>query len=215
MDWKNEHPPYSYAELDDKNIVPCPWDMWNMWQKEAQQIAQYSNEIAVATSDTQGNATVRMVLLKHSDKLLGFCWYTNRYSEKGIQLVKNPKAEILWYSKKQNRQVRIRGSVTQLPRRVVETYAHSRPIKSQISALVSNQSHIIESKAHLKKLFDHAYHTHTTQNSSDIPVSKDWTGFSLNPNRFEFWQGSTERLHDRIIYKKIVQDTWETSRLAP
>lgn len=213
MDWKHEHPQYERYTLEDNSIPPIPWILWEQWQEEASHVLRYTNEIALATADVKGHVSVRMVLLKHSSEQEGFCWYTNRESEKGRQLTENPFAELLWYNKEHQRQVRIRGNVTELNRDNVCRYAQSRPFLSQVSAYVSEQSAPIESKNMLIEKFDH-----TQQEFSEkvVPVKDSWVGFSLQPQRFEFWQGNTNRLHDRIVFTyNINEKSWTTERLQP
>ena len=198
MDWKQEHPQYNFSSLHDEHIPSSPWILWKQWLEEASHILTYTNEIALATADLQGNVSVRMVLLKYYSEEKGFCWYTNRNSEKGTQLHNNPQASLLWYVKEQHRQVRICGAVKEFSRDDVIAYAHARPIKSQISALISKQSRPIASQQMLHKNFDTALHTY--QNEESIPVSEEWTGYSLDAHKFEFWQGNSNRMHDRIVF---------------
>ena len=222
MDWKKEHPQYNFTTLRDEHIPPTPWILWKQWLEEAGHVLTYTNEIALATADLEGNVSVRMVLLKYYSEEKGFCWYTNRNSEKGKQLQLNPHASLLWYVKEQQRQVRICGSVQTLPRDDVEKYARARPIKSQISALVSQQSRPIPSKQAMQKKFDTALQTH--QNEPIIPVSEEWTGYTLQAHKFEFWQGNSNRLHDRIVFNLAETDDksapafsqiWSAERLQP
>lgn len=215
MDWRKEHPQYTFSSLDESTVPPTPWALWNTWQEEAKQVLQYTNEIALATADTQGNVSNRMVLLKISDETHGFCWFSNNTSEKGTQIALNPHAEILWFNSKHHRQMRVRGLVHELPREQAVEYAHSRPIRSQISALISKQSETVHSKAYLQQIFDTAYQQYNSDDISHIPVSKHWTGYRLTPNRFEFWQGQPNRLHDRICYIYDTSNSWDITRLYP
>lgn len=217
MDWKNEHPQYHFGSIEDKHLMSShwntPWNVWDTWLRNASIVKQYTNEVAIATAGLDGQVSVRIVLLKYGNSQKGFCWFTNKKSEKGLQLLHNPRAEILWFCREQQRQVRIRGSVVELSRDEVIAYAHSRPLKSQISALISKQSSVVSSKQVLTEQFNEAFSTFA-ESGVEIPVSEDWTGFALNAIRFEFWQGNTNRLHDRIVFSKA-DDGWSKSRLYP
>ncbi|MFN8904610.1 MAG: pyridoxine 5'-phosphate oxidase C-terminal domain-containing protein, partial [Pseudanabaena sp.] len=35
------------------------------------------------------------------------------------------------------------------------------------------------------------------------------------PDSFEFWQGCTNRLHDRFLYTQKEEPSWQIQRLAP
>ena len=48
----------------------------------------------------------------------------------------------------------------------------------------------------------------------EVPLPDFWGGFRLTPERFEFWQGRQNRLHDRIVYS-LENESWRTVRLSP
>ncbi|KAL7250642.1 hypothetical protein ACSBR1_012627 [Camellia fascicularis] len=54
--------------------------------------------------------------------------------------------------------------------------------------------------------------------ASPIPKPKQWGGYRLKPEIFEFWQGQQSHLHNRIRYTPEVVDgkrLWKIDRLAP
>lgn len=119
---------------------------------------------------------------------------------------------MLFYWDPLNQQVRIEGQVEQLDFSAADGYFQRRPKGSQLSASISKQSQPIESRAKLIELHDAA--EEQFKDMEKIPTPDHWVGFSLKPSRFEFWQGQTNRLHDRLVF--IRQDSgWLLSRLQP
>ena len=51
--------------------------------------------------------------------------------------------------------------------------------------------------------------------SGQVPLPDFWGGYRVKPERFEFWQGGKDRLHDRFVYEKDAQNQWEIKRIAP
>ncbi|KAK9023852.1 hypothetical protein V6N11_004047 [Hibiscus sabdariffa] len=152
-----------------------------------------------------------MVLLKGVDKG-GFVWYTNYESRKGHELSENPHAALLFYWDGLNRQVRVEGSVQKVSEEESEQYFHSRPRGSQIGAI----STVVPGRHVLHQQYKELEEKYSKEGL--IPKPKHWGGYRLQPNRFEFWQGQTSRLHDRLEYFPQEIDgkrVWKIVRLAP
>ncbi|WP_289303159.1 pyridoxine 5'-phosphate oxidase C-terminal domain-containing protein, partial [Methylophaga sp. UBA3996] len=47
------------------------------------------------------------------------------------------------------------------------------------------------------------------------PRPESWGGYRLMPQYWEFWQGRSSRLHDRIAYSLKTDGQWIKQRLAP
>ena len=92
-----------------------------------------------------------------------------------------------------------------------DVYFSSRPGGSRIGAWASPQSKVIESRAILDD--NVTYYTKEFQNS--IPRPPHWGGYRVMPLKIEFWQGRSNRLHDRIQYTKTAEGSWKAERLAP
>ncbi len=224
--WKREHPQYTKYKLGDENLPSSPWHLWNTWHSDACTVLPYTNEVAISTCGTVSlqdmhhhlQPTLRMVLLKYYDEALGFCWYSKAYSEKGTQLSEYPYAELLWYVREMQRQMRVRGNVSTISSEEAKKYARERPRLSQISAYISQQSSVIESRDVLEQIYKKAQDMYK---NVDIPIAEDWTGYVLQPTRFEFWQGREDRLHDRIVYTRVYSNSshkksaWNITRLQP
>jgi len=168
--------------------------------------------MAIATATKDGKPSVRMVLMKGIDKK-GIVFYTNYLSKKASDLEENPLASLLFYwsanteTSTISRQVRIEGKVERVPQEESLQYFHSRPRSSQIGACVSIQSSLCKDRQELDKRNEELL-TKYENNDTPIPKPDCWGGFRVVPQRFEFWQGQTNRLHDRIVFRR--QEEGET-----
>lgn len=182
-----------------------------------------ANAMCLATSTLDGKPSVRMVLVKAYTEE-GFSFYTNYNSRKGIELKENPEAYLLFYWPAFQRQVRIEGMVRQLSEEASRAYFDRRPRQSQVSAYASAQSTVVAGKQALeaKRL-----EVEKKFENKAIEKPEDWGGYILKPKSYEFWQGQTDRFHDRILfrkpkgeemdgkYSKMGENGWVYERLAP
>ncbi|EDV28115.1 uncharacterized protein TRIADDRAFT_53373 [Trichoplax adhaerens] len=190
-----------------------PISQFHAWLEAAKEFGIVEpNAMTLATCTSDGKPSSRTVLLKGygSD---GIKFYTNYESRKGQQLISNPQAAILFYWPPLHRQVRIEGTVEKLSKDESEKYFHSRPRDSQISAAISNQSTAIPNRQYLLDKWNDLNKKYPEPN--EIPKPDYWGGFLLKPNYFEFWQGQTNRLHDRICFELTNESKWILNRLSP
>ncbi|XP_063314924.1 pyridoxine-5'-phosphate oxidase [Pelobates fuscus] len=177
-----------------------PIIQFNSWFQEVAQCSGIAepNAMCLATATRDGKPSARMVLLKGfgSD---GFRFYTNRGSRKGIELEENPVASLLFFWEPLNRQVRIEGSVEQLSDEESNKYFHSRPKSSQIGAAVSRQSQVIPDREYLRTKNAELEEEYKEK---EVPRPPEWGGYIIRPSVMEFWQGQTNRLHDRIVFRR-------------
>jgi pyridoxamine 5'-phosphate oxidase len=167
---------------------------------------------ALATADPDGLPNVRMVLLKGHDAD-GFVFYTNFESAKGRELLATGKAALCFHWKSLRRQVRIRGTVTQVGDDEADAYFDSRPRGSRIGAWASKQSRELESRFALEK--EVARYTAKFALGT-IPRPPHWSGFRLSPVSIEFWKDGQFRLHDRLVFTRSDDEAgWSTERLYP
>ena len=202
---------YKYATLSSAEIAKDPLDQFKRWMGEAEKAEiQDVTAMALATSDAQGQPTVRIVLLKGFDET-GFSWFSDGGSEKGQALAANPRAELLFHWRELDRQIRIRGSVVALSAAEADAYFYSRPLASQLAAATSQQSQPVASRDELEQRYKALAAQHTEQ----APRPQAWGGFKLQPEAYEFWQGREGRLHDRLQFKRDVEQQWQMQRLQP
>ncbi|KDE40541.1 MAG: pyridoxamine 5'-phosphate oxidase [Nitrincola lacisaponensis] len=203
---------YVVGDLNREDLQDNPVDQFGIWFEQA--LHAYADEataMTLATADTEGMPSARIVLLKQYDAQ-GFSWFTDYRSEKGAHLAQNPQAELLFYWSGQSRQVRIRGQVEKLPAEAGQAYFQQRPAGSRLSAAVSCQSHPVESRAVLEAAIE-ALRAQFPE--GDVACPPQWGGYRLRPQRFEFWQGRPSRLHDRFIYQLNDSGQWTIQRLQP
>ena len=111
-----------------------------------------------------------------------------------------------------HRQVIVEGSVSALSTGESEPYFHSRPRGSQLGAWASRQSSVIGSRAELDDRY--AELERRWPDGTDVPMPDFWGGYLVVPEVVEFWQGRTNRLHDRFRYRRE-GGRWVFERLAP
>jgi pyridoxamine 5'-phosphate oxidase len=202
---------YSQCALDMDTMHSDPMEQFDAWFKMAIE-AEFiePNAMVLATASRSGFPSARVVLLKDYDGN-GFVFYSNYRSKKGQELEENPKASLVFYWDKLERQVRISGTVAKLPEAASEKYFQSRPRDSQLAASISNQSMEIENREALLSQF-----TKASEQLGGEPVirPKHWGGYLLEASQVEFWQGRPNRMHDRIVYKREGLD-WSITRLQP
>lgn len=181
------------------------------WFEEARKTEPNDPEaMALATADSRGRPSLRMVLLKGVDAR-GFVFYTNIESRKGRELAENPHAALLFHWKSLRRQVRVEGAIAPVDDAEADEYFRSRPRSSRIGAWASTQSQPLEGMFELEKRV--AEFT-AKFGLGDIPRPPHWSGFRLSPERFEFWKEGRFRLHERIVHIRD-GESWRVERLYP
>ena len=196
MDIANLRKDYTRASLDVVDVDPDPLRQFQRWLAQAIE-AQVPEPTAMtlATVDATGRPSARIVLLKGADEG-GFSLFTNYLSRKGQDLSANRAAALLFHWVELERQVRIEGLAEKLPGAESDAYFVQRPLGSRIGAWASPQSESIADRASLERRFDEAAVLHGNQ----PPRPPHWGGYRLVPDAFEFWQGRSSRLHDRVRY---------------
>ncbi len=203
---------YSDTGLTVEEMMDHPVDQFQEWFADAYKHSQrdLSNAMTLATADGSGAPSARVVLLKHVDRD-GFVFYTNYESRKGRELSENPAAALVFWWPALERQVRVEGRVRRLSADASDRYFASRPRGSQLSAWVSRQSRVVEGREVLEKRLQGFAEKFR---NDDVPRPEYWGGYCLEPAAVEFWQGQSNRLHDRVLYERG-DEGWERRRLAP
>ena len=169
------------------------------------------NAMTLATSSNEGRPSARIVLLKGFTND-GFTFYTNYLSRKGKEITKNPLGALIFFWPSLERQIRVEGTLEKTGKEQSEIYFHSRPKNSQIGAVASPQSQEISNREVIEKKWAELTEEYEGR---EVPKPSFWGGYILKPRLIEFWQGRPNRLHDRILYKKIDNRNWKKVRLAP
>ena len=198
--------------LREEDVDADPVRQFERWFEEATAVGIAQPEAAaLATAAPGGAPSVRMVLVKQAGPG-GFAFYTNYASRKGDELAANPRAALLFHWERLGRQVRIEGRVERVSRDESAAYARTRPRGSQLSALASPQSRPIESRDWLEQRVDELSERYPGE---EVPLSEEWGGYRLSPERFEFWQHRQSRRHDRLVYTPAEHGGWRIERLGP
>ncbi len=202
---------YQKFELTEKTIHKNPFDQLILWLKDAVEgNSSDPTAMILSTLDQAGNPESRVVLLKELT-WEGLVFFTNYSSKKGQQISDNQQVAVVFFWPETERQVRIKGRAEKIPDSDSEAYFLSRPLESQLGAWASPQSQIIESRQVLDDNYSH-YQNYFGQNEMKKPPY--WGGFLIRPHYFEFWQGRSNRLHDRIEFCSS-NTGWIINRLAP
>jgi len=203
---------YRKFKLIETNIDSNPFKQFGKWLEEAI-IAEVDEPTAMclATISKKDFPTARIVLLKGFDEK-GFYFFTNYESRKGNHMKNNPNVALVFFWKELERQVRIEGEVVKVSAKESDEYFASRPLESQVSACISEQSAVIPDRFFLESM-----HQLFLKKQGDKPIKRpeNWGGYMVTPKRIEFWQGRENRLHDRIKYCSKDGKPWRINRMAP
>lgn len=202
---------YRLSSLDEKEVNPSPFVQFEKWFNEVlHSEVEEPNAMTLATSSPEGKPSARIVLLKGFDDD-GFVFYTNFFSKKGMQLEQNNHAALVFFWKPLERQVRVEGIVEKVGPAISDKYFLSRPEGSRLGAWASHQSSVISSRQELEANMEKIRQEFA---GKTITRPDYWGGFRLRPKLIEFWQGRSNRLHDRILYT-LQAGNWQIERLAP
>ncbi len=196
---------YSACMSDD------PFALFDAWYAEAKTSEPNDpNAVALATADSEGRPSVRMVLLKGHDPR-GFVIYTNRESRKAGELAANPQASLLFHWKSLRRQIRIEGAVELASDAESDAYFASRGRDSQLGAWASEQSRPLDARATFEARFAEMTARFEGQ---DVLRPPHWGGYRIVPTHIEFWQDRAHRLHERRLFVRE-GDAWSEGQLYP
>jgi pyridoxamine 5'-phosphate oxidase len=199
------------AELRRADLASDPLEQFRSWYAEAGAMLEVPEAMALATASPAGAPSVRMVLLKGFDER-GLVFFSHHTSRKGRELDANPQAALLFHWSPLGRQVRVEGSVSNIPEDESDAYFATRPRDAQLGAVASRQSEPLESRA----LLDERIVELTSELREDpVPRPPTWGGFRLVPAAWEFWQHRSSRLHDRFRYERERSGAWRVERLFP
>lgn len=211
--WKHAEQ-YAGAPLDPSACAADPIAQFRAWFADAEAAKIPSpNAMTLATIDERMHPAARIVLLKEVDDR-GFVFFTNYESRKGRDLQAHPWAALVLWWEPLHRQVRIEGAIEKLAASDSDAYFRSRPRGSQLGAIASPQSEVIESR---EALLARVAEAEAAAGGAGAALTRPahWGGYRVVPDVVELWQGQTSRLHDRVRYRRDEAGTWMRERLAP
>lgn len=196
-----------------KEPTKDPLTLFRQWLEEAEKGEPSDpNAMCLATADSSGKPSARMVLLKGHDER-GFVFYTNEQSHKGRDMAENPWAALCFYWKSTRKQVRIEGKIEMVSDQEADAYFATRPRGAQISAWASAQSRPMQGDEALAEKVQEM--TKKFKDTPSIPRPNYWRGYRLVPDSIEFWIADINRLHKRFMYTKTNSREWSSRRLYP
>ena len=203
---------YMLESLLEKDAAKDPVQQFERWWEEAvNSKIDEVNAMTLATATKLGIPSARIVLLKAYEKD-GFVFFTNYNSQKGKDIEANPFVSLLFFWKELERQIRIDGRIEKISEADSEAYFNSRPEGSKIGAWSSPQSSVIADRSVIENNF---LQNEEKFRDKEIPRPSHWGGYIVKPVSFEFWQGRSSRLHDRLKYTQNAGAGWTIERLAP
>ena len=209
-DLKNIRSDYQLGNLDNSDLTDSPLDLFQIWMDKAVELVKKdANAFVLSTIDKNGLPSSRVVLLRGIDQG-SFCFFTNYNSNKANCIKENDQVAMNFFWPELERQIRIQGSIEKTSSKYSDDYFKSRPYSSKIGAWASNQSSIISSRTEL----DESVSYYEKKYPTEVPRPTFWGGYKIIPLTIEFWQGRSNRLHDRFIYNKDKKD-WKIDRLSP
>jgi len=209
-DLSNYRKSYLLGELIESALPEDPLELFSDWFSNVEKIGKEiePNAMSLAAINSENLPISRIVLLKKFD-VEGFVFYTNYNSRKGKSISVNPAVCLSFFWSSVEQQVIINGVASKISVKESDTYFNSRPMGSQLGAIISNQSETIPSRKFLENKMEKL-----KLSSKKLQRPKNWGGYIVKPLSIEFWQGRNNRLHDRILYERSING-WSLRRLSP
>jgi pyridoxamine 5'-phosphate oxidase len=205
---------YTDAVLREGDLAPTWVEQFDHWFADvvAAELPE-PNAVVVATADADDAPDARVVLMKGYDEA-GFIFGTSYASTKGAQLAANPRAALVFPWHALQRQVRVRGRVERIGDAASDGLWDPRPRASQLAAVASVQSTVVDSR---EELADRVRLLDEETTEEKVPRPPFWGGYRVIPAQVEFWQGGKDRLHDRLRFVRDDEEGggWIVQRLAP
>jgi pyridoxamine 5'-phosphate oxidase len=212
QDLSDKRKDYSQNFIDFSQVPENPMSIFSAWYAQASGSALISEPYAMSLSTlgSDGFPRTRIVLLREASEV-GFVFYTNYLSQKGVAIEMDPKVCLSFFWDKLEQQIIIKGMAKKIDPKKSDEYFHIRPVESQVGAIVSHQSKVInfdkDLDAEVKSLMKE-------YEGKVVPRPENWGGYIVKPIEFEFWQGRPSRLHDRLRFR-LENGQWNAERLSP
>ncbi|KPM30421.1 Pyridoxamine 5'-phosphate oxidase [Croceitalea dokdonensis DOKDO 023] len=204
---------YDKSQLLESVIDENPMQQFQKWFYEVEGAGgiDEANAMTVSTIGLDGFPKSRVVLMKKYTHE-GFVFYTNYESEKGKAIAQHPEVCLSFFWPNMERQVIIKGKAEKIAPNLSDGYFESRPVGSQLGAIVSQQSKVVASR---DVLTERLHALEKKYGNGPVQRPANWGGYLVRPISLEFWQGRPNRLHDRIRYSLMPDYNWKIERLQP
>jgi len=199
------------APLLETDLEKSPFAQFARWFAEAKQTQPQLPEAMTVSTCVNNAVSSRVCLLKDFDER-GFVFYTNYNSKKGAQISENPRLSLCFFWAVLDRQVRVEGAAVKTTEEESDAYFATRPRGSQLGAWASQQSSVLFGRADLDQRFRDL---EANYKGRPVPRPPHWGGYRVIPVEIEFWQGRSDRLHDRFVYRLREPKDWIIERLSP
>ncbi len=163
--------------------------------------------LALSTVGEDGRPSSRTVLLRGVDPVPVFT--SDRESRKGRQLAARPWAAGTLYWRETTQQVTLEGPVEPISEEQSDALFAERMRVAQAATIASGQSEDLENEETLR-----ARALELIESGEPLARPEGWRGYRLEPERIEFWHGSADRLHRRLLYERAGEE-WRHRRLQP
>ncbi len=199
-------PTLELPELEAPPEDPLP--LLERWLRLAEERrVREPRALALATADAEGRPSSRILLLKQATPFLVFAG--SYESRKGRDLAANPRAAGTLYWRETLQQISIEGPVRRLSEAESDALFAERPQAAQATAVASRQGEPLSAPAELRREA-----AAVAAEAGPLTRPPHWGGYRLDPDLIEFWHGSPDRLHRRLLYVRT-GGTWRHRRLQP
>jgi pyridoxamine 5'-phosphate oxidase len=202
-----------FRPLDLTSLPLTPHDAFHDWLQDAiDNDIKEAHAMTLSTVDEHGCPDARVLILKNVDHR-GWHFAIKADSPKGRQIINNPAVALTFYWPQLGRQIRIRGAAEELPASECAADFLERPVGSKVTALASKQSEVLINMNSLERNLQEAKEKIEAQPEYVAPA---WKVFAVAPRTVEFWQGATDRMHQRLRYSIDEEDgLWSRDVLYP
>ena len=199
-------PGLELPEFDSPPAEPLP--LLERWLRGADERGvREPRALALATADATGRPSNRIVLLKQASPAIVFAFSAD--SRKGRELAANPRAAGTLYWRETLQQVVFEGPVERMSAEESDRLFAERPVAGQASAVASSQGEVLDDPGRLRREA-----AELTGKDEVLRRPEAWGGYRLDPDLVEFWHGSPDRLHRRLLYVRR-DGGWSHQRLQP
>jgi pyridoxamine 5'-phosphate oxidase len=202
-----------FRPLDLASLPQTPHEAFHDWLQDAiNNDIQEPHAMTLSTVDEYGCPDARVLILKNLDHR-GWHFAIKADSPKGRQINTNPTVALTFYWSRLGRQIRIRGEAKELLASERAADFLERPIGSKVTALASRQSEVLADTTALEQDLQEAKEKIEGEPEYVAPA---WKVFAVAPKTVEFWQGATDRMHQRLRYSNSDKNgTWVRDVLYP